>query len=169
MRQHLINRFNLDGIARVNLSVNHPAGGTLQLNTLTLTSPTNAPWTGTYFRRNPITLTAHAKPGFHFASWTGLLGIETNRVTLLLNGDLTLTANFEQDAAPTISLVERAGNAIYGVAQASAGVSYRVEYSHDLKDWTTINVVTSGSDGTVQFQQTISIDRAFYRLRSVEP
>jgi hypothetical protein len=61
--------------------------------------------------------------------------------------------------------VARAGNAIEGVAHASAGASYRVEYSQNLKDWATIDVVTSGPDGVVQFGQTMSVDHAFYRLR----
>jgi hypothetical protein len=165
MRQHLISRFGLSGTAEVNLSVNHPAGGSLQLNTLTLTSPTNAPWRGTYFRGNPITLTARANPGYHFAGWSGLLGIETNKVTLALNGPLTLTANFQADAAPRITRVVRAGSELQGVAEGSASATYRVEYSQNLKDWTTINTVTGGPDGVVEFAHTMSVANAFYRLR----
>jgi uncharacterized repeat protein (TIGR02543 family) len=165
VRQHIMSRFGLTGTAQVNLSVNNPAAGSLQLNTLTLTSSTNMPFTGTYFRGNPITLTARAKPGFHFAGWNGLLGVETNKVVLSLNGNLTLTANFEADNAPMITRVSRAGNEIQGTAQVSAGASYRVEYSQNLKDWTTINVVVGGLDGVVEFGQTMSVDNAFYRLR----
>ena len=96
---------------------------------------------------------------------SGLLGVETNKVSLSLNGNLTLTANFEADGAPAITRVTSSGNEIQGVAQASAGASYQLEYSENLKDWFPINTIIGGPDGKVEFGQTMNVDHAFYRLR----
>jgi hypothetical protein len=48
-------------------------------------------------------VSAVAKAGYRFAAWQGILGVGTNTMTLLLNGDLALTAAFapDPDATPT--------------------------------------------------------------------
>src|SRR5262249_23750501 len=46
-----------------------------------------------YFKNNPLTFTALANPGYKFTRWTGLLD-PSNSVTLLMLGNITLTANF---------------------------------------------------------------------------
>ncbi|PYK57482.1 MAG: hypothetical protein DME21_17160 [Verrucomicrobia bacterium] len=101
-RQQIVSYFGLRGTANLSLAVSETNLGSIKINSLSVAAPTNAPWTGVYFKDNPITLAALAKPGYRFAGWQGILGVNTNTMTLLLNGDLALTALFETDpdAAP---------------------------------------------------------------------
>ena len=93
MRQHITNVFRLPGLATVTLKVNDTNAGAIRISTITVNGSTNEPWTGIYFRGNPITLTAVATPGYQFSRWSGLLD-RSNSVTLSLLGNVTLTANF---------------------------------------------------------------------------
>ena len=101
-RQQIAAYFGLRGTANLALAVSDTNRGGININSLAIAAPTNAPWSGVYFKDNLITLTAVAKPGFRFTGWQGILGVATNAVTLLLNGDLALSASFEvdPDAAP---------------------------------------------------------------------
>jgi hypothetical protein len=93
MRQHITNAFRLPGYVTVTLRVSDTNAGAIQVNTVAVSPPTNAPWIGTYFRGNPLTFTARARPGYRFARWTGLLD-PSNSVTLAMLGNVALTANF---------------------------------------------------------------------------
>ncbi len=101
-RQHLTNQFGLRGLVTVTLRVSDTNAGTVRLNTLTLAPPTNAPWSGTYFRDNAVTFSAQAFNGYRFKNWTGLAGPPATNVTntLTLSANLALTANFEALAEP---------------------------------------------------------------------
>src|SRR5436190_6368690 len=100
-RQQIAGYFGLRGTANLSLSVSDTNHGSVKINTLTISAPTNAPWNGVYFKDNPIVLTAVAKAGYRFTGWQGILGVTTNTMTLLLNGDLSLTATFEIDPNAT--------------------------------------------------------------------
>jgi hypothetical protein len=96
-RQQLTNQFGLRGMVMVTLRVNDTNAGTIRWNTLALAPPTNAPWSGTYFRDNAVTFSAQAFNGYRFKNWTGLAGPPATNATntLTLSGNLALTANFE--------------------------------------------------------------------------
>jgi hypothetical protein len=102
-RQQIAGYFGLRGTANLSVAVSNTNHGGVKINTLTFAEPTNAPWHGIYFKDNPITLTAVAKAGYRFIGWQGILGVATNTMTLLLNGDLALVAVFamDPDATPT--------------------------------------------------------------------
>ena len=102
-RQQIGSYFGLRGTANLALAVSDTNRGSVKINTLTIAAPTNAPWSGVYFKDNPITLSAVAKTGYRFTGWQGILGVATNTMTLLLNGDLALTAAFavDPDVTPT--------------------------------------------------------------------
>ncbi len=102
-RQQIASYFGLRGTANLSLGVSDTNHGGVKINTLTTAAPTNAPWSGLYFKDNPITLSAVPKAGYRFTGWQGILGVSTNTMTLLLNGDLALTAAFavDPDATPT--------------------------------------------------------------------
>ena len=102
-RQQIASYFGLRGTASVSLAVSDTNQGSVRIDTLTTSASTNAPWSGVYFKDNPITLTAVAMAGYRFTGWQGILGVTTNTMTLLLNGDLALTAAFavDPDATPT--------------------------------------------------------------------
>jgi len=101
MRQHLTNAFHLPATVTVTLRVNDTNAGSIRVSTITVSPPTNAPWTGIYFKANPVTLTALANPGYRFSRWTGLLD-PSNSVTLGLLANVSLTANFS--SVPTTNL-----------------------------------------------------------------
>ena len=93
-RQQITNKFGLRGTVNLSLQVSHTNHGSIRINTVDIAAPTNAPWTGVYFRDNPVTITAQPRPGYRFAGWDGIFA-PTNSLTLALSGDLTLTARFE--------------------------------------------------------------------------
>jgi len=97
MRRHITNQFGLRGWVNVTLKVNDINAGVIRLNTIRLAAPTNAPWTGIYFKDNPVTFAAEPNPGYRFKNWLGFFGpLATNQTnTILLTGNLTVTANFE--------------------------------------------------------------------------
>src|SRR5947208_15091045 len=96
-RQQIVSYFGLRGTANLSLAVSETNLASIKINPLNVAAPTTAPWHGFYFKDNPLTLAALAKPGYRFAGWQGILGVNTNAITLLLNGDLALTALFEPD------------------------------------------------------------------------
>jgi len=105
-RQHLTNQFALRGTVTMTLRVNNTNAGVIRWSTLNIGAPTNAPWTGIYFRDNAVTFSAQPFGGFRFKNWTGLAGPTATNVTntLLLNANLALTANFEIDSNAVAAL-----------------------------------------------------------------
>ena len=101
-RQQIATYFGLRGTAKLSLAVSDPGQGAIRINSLDVAAPATAPWTGVYFTDNPIVLTAVPRSGYRFSGWQGILGVDTNTMTLLLNGDLSLLAQFavDPDAAP---------------------------------------------------------------------
>ena len=96
-RQQITNQFGLRGQPTVTLRVNDPNAGVIHWSTLTINAPTNAPWSGVYFRDNPVAFSAESFSGYRFKNWTGLFGPPSTNTsnTLILSGNLALTANFE--------------------------------------------------------------------------
>ena len=93
-RQHLTNKFGLRGVVNLTLQVSDPEAGSIRVNTLDIAASTNAPWTGVYFRDNPVRITAQARPGYRFKAWQGLFA-PTNSLLLSLISNFTLGALFE--------------------------------------------------------------------------
>ena len=94
-RQHITNKFGLGGLANISLKVSDTNQGAIRLSTLIVSAPTNAPWTGVYFRGNPITLTALPAPGYRFKSWTGIFTPSNSFTLLPIIASYSFTANFE--------------------------------------------------------------------------
>jgi hypothetical protein len=118
MREHLRQYFGLQAPCTISVSVSPAQGGTIRLNTLELDAALDRPWLGLYFRGHPITVVAQPRAGYRFDGWEGLLGVATNHVTLLLNGDLALGARFVPDPAAqprfTVVRCDGAGNVSRG-------------------------------------------------------
>jgi hypothetical protein len=98
MRRHLTNQFRLRGWVNLTLQVNDTNAGAVRLNSITVNAPTNAPWSGIYFRDNPVAVTAQPQPGYQFLRWDGLLGPNATNpaiTNLGLTANLALTAHFE--------------------------------------------------------------------------
>lgn len=75
------------------ITVSSTPGGRIQLNSLTLT-PIAQPWSGLYFRKNPVNLTALPDPGFKFDGWSGTVTSTDSAVTLLVGSSTKMTATF---------------------------------------------------------------------------
>lgn len=168
---HLRQRFALQEPCNFSLSVAPDNSGTVRLNTLDIGASTNAPWSGRYFKRHPITLSAASRPGFKFAGWEGLAGLKTNFVRLLLNGDCAITARFEPDLTtlPAFVSIRRLSDARLQLSMTGVpGSTNALETSSDLVTWTTTQpLLTSGADGKFESVETPPPDalRRFYRLR----
>ena len=93
VRQHIIERFQLNGQARITIDVSPPSSATVRINTITAHS---FPWEGIYLQDIPITLTVVPEPGFVFSEWTDPGFVSDNgTVTLDLSGGYSITANLE--------------------------------------------------------------------------
>jgi len=76
------------------LTISSTAGGSV-------TTPGEG--TFSYGEGTPVGLVATAAEGYDFVNWTGDVGTMTNRnaaaTTIIMNGDYSITANFEQEAS----------------------------------------------------------------------
>ncbi len=106
MRQHVTARFSLTGSANVTLNVEGPSNsGTISISGTPITSSTPGvtdqpyPWSGTYYRNVPLELVATARPGYHFAGWSGVASEIESRdtISVRLDGDTIITARFSSE------------------------------------------------------------------------
>jgi hypothetical protein len=94
MRQQLVSRFGLVTNRLVTFSVSDTNAGSIQVNTIQTSAPTNAPWTGVYFAGNPIQVTAVPRSGYRFDGWVGAPQGTPDTLALLLTNNLVLSARF---------------------------------------------------------------------------
>jgi hypothetical protein len=90
-REHIVNNFRLDGTYQLDLRVEPPGSGTLQLTGVTV----EAPFTGTYFAGVPITITAVPAEGRQWRGWDPGAVPQEQTVVLTPRANTTLTARFE--------------------------------------------------------------------------
>jgi len=91
MRGYIQSYFGLPSQRTVQVKIENPTHGSVQLNTIQLTE---ADWEGIYFESVPITLTALPKAGFLFERWSGSLTSTETTITIDPTQPLTLTAHF---------------------------------------------------------------------------
>jgi hypothetical protein len=167
-RQHLRNNFSLSGTAQLSLDVDPPGTGTLRLNSLDLALPGDAPWRGIYFRGNPIRLVALPLPGYTFSGWTGLLGVATNDVQLMLQGDWSLSARFEP-VVPTPARLQAQWNppaTLLLSISAAPDTRWTLEVSSDLRAWSSVETVTIDATGGTTTAVTVGSGAGqFFRTR----
>ena len=84
----------------MNVSVVPSNGGTVSVSGLIIPE---TPWTGEYFNDIPIEITAISNPGYSFSHWAGSTETEEG-ITVVLDGDLNLTAVFMEDDSPGIAV-----------------------------------------------------------------
>lgn len=121
-RQYINSTFNLGGQVNTKLSVLPAGAGVIKMNTI---YPGTFPWVGTYFKGNPVTITAVPAPGFQFQYWapnTYILTADTNRSLTI---DLTHFDNFKA--------------VFYGVSEdpriTFTEVNYHSDSTLDAGDW----------------------------------
>ncbi len=107
-RQHIREKFGIDGEVNATLDVSDPAHGYVHINTIDIlpTTPGVAanpyPWSGIYFNGIPVTLRAVARPGYVFSHWEGTVSGNLEEITFTPTGDFSATAVFVEDPAPQI-------------------------------------------------------------------
>ena len=106
IRQHLDHHFSLGGTGSVTVDISPESTGQVRVNTLTIApgeigmGNNPYPWTGTYFRNVPITLSAEPGTGYRFLEWRDPQGQTfANTPTLSLDpfGQTSLVAVFRAE------------------------------------------------------------------------
>ena len=98
VRQHIIDYFNLDGLASITLKADSRMGH-IRINSIDITAETPGVtdadnWSGVYFQGIPIFVTAIPKNGYQFAGWEGI-DETAPRIQISLDQDIILKAFFE--------------------------------------------------------------------------
>lgn len=99
-QQHIINKFELDGTYELIVNVSDETQGYVHLNSIDLLPSTDGIaehpyiWEGTYYKGIPITLTPMAKEGYQFSHWSGNVSSTDSVLTLTLDEDTYVKANF---------------------------------------------------------------------------
>jgi uncharacterized repeat protein (TIGR02543 family) len=90
-----------------NITANHTVEATFAINTYTLTadatngSVTKNPDLANYNHGTTVQLTALAASGYHFVNWSGDATGSANPVTVIMNANKTVTANFAVNSSGT--------------------------------------------------------------------
>src|SRR5690625_7477362 len=106
MRSQLTDAFSLAGSGSLSVDVSDPSAGYVRVNSVDLLPSTPGvdedpyPWSGTYLRSVPVTLTARPALGYRFVEWAGIDGVAGSVVSLELNRDRTVTADLEPYDGP---------------------------------------------------------------------
>jgi len=111
---NIVSEFSLEGTCQLTLDITNGAGevkcNTITINAQTpgITDPDNPyPWTGTYFKTTPVTLSATTKPGFTFSHWITPTGaMVDNPLVITPANDMRITAAFIAGVAPEITINE---------------------------------------------------------------
>lgn len=99
--EHVLETFPEAGaVAQVSLAVHPPEAGSIYFSTLQFDTA-HLPWQGRYFEGIPIPVKALAKPGWTFSGWSDPNLGWSDSISLMLTGDLALTAYFIQDSIPS--------------------------------------------------------------------
>lgn len=99
-REHIIEKFDLEGVFDLVINVSNDEHGYVHLNTIDILPSTDGidvavyPWIGDYFMEVPVTLKAMAKEGYVFSHWSGVSNSTEEEITLILNEDSYIKANF---------------------------------------------------------------------------
>jgi hypothetical protein len=114
VRQHIVERLNLNGTAELTFSPPASGSGTVAINGLLMQ---DLPWQGIYFRDVPIHVVAAPAPGYRFAGWDPPDLPQTPVVTLTVDAVQTLTPRFE----PIESGAIRPGDVVFAEYRIGAG------------------------------------------------
>lgn len=102
-REHLKERFQLTNLHTIILDVNNNDMGYVTINTIDIDEETDGingnvyPWVGQYFSDIPVKLTATPLSGYKFSHWSGVNSDSISTITIQLDDDTYLKANFKLD------------------------------------------------------------------------
>jgi hypothetical protein len=130
VRQHIIERFGLDGTARI--TFNPPSSGSGYVAISGSLLP-DLPWSGVYFLGIPVRVTAAPAPGYRFTGWDPPSLPQTPVVTLTVNASQTITPRFEAIGEDT----PRPGDVVFTGYHVGAD-------SHITESWFELRVMRPG-------------------------
>jgi gliding motility-associated-like protein len=112
--KHFNNCYNVTGPYKIKINVDPPNSGTVDFNSLNLTSFT---WSGTYPGSLPNNLKAYPKPGYCFSHWTTVSGVPvpatTNTaVSITLMSNDSIVAHFIP--TPSVALANNTASLCFG-------------------------------------------------------
>jgi hypothetical protein len=130
VRQHAVERFNLNGTAHLTFNPPASGSGTVAVNGMVLP---DLPWQGVYFQGIPVQVTAAPAPGYRFAGWDPPDLPQTPAITLTLDAAQAVTPRFDVlgDDAP------RPGDVVFARYQMH-------EDSHIEGGWFELRVTRPG-------------------------
>lgn len=137
-----------------------PIQRTLIVNSNGGTITTNPnPVNGTYDNGTVVTITANPNTGFMFDSWSGDAASSTNPLTITMDGDKTITANYLKNR---VFVDANATGANDGTSWADAYTSLRDALDNNpISDfWITAGTYVPGSNRTDIF--TLTADQSLY-------
>ncbi len=102
LRDHIRNFFDSGGDASI--TVKSDGGGSVELNTLTLTQD-DLSWSGIYFQDNPIHLRAIPERGYKFDGWSGTIDSYEQSIDVSGTRTVILTAEFSIDSSSAGDIV----------------------------------------------------------------
>ncbi len=114
VQDHLIEEFNLGGLAEVTLKIEPADAGQIKLNSLYVKNN----WSGMYFRDVPIQIQGIPNIGYTFTGWKET---DNNLQTITPDGDITLTAQFEQTDDVDVIVINE--------------INYNAPQDFDTGDW----------------------------------
>jgi len=118
LTQYYISYFNLSGTSNVTLNTSPENAGKIKINKLKVSSFS---WTGSYFNDTPLPIKAIPNPGYRFVGWTGIANVDSQTVTLILEGDISATAIFELDSGGSSIVINE--------------INYNSASDFDTEDW----------------------------------
>ena len=91
LTQYFRNYFGISGMFNLNLSINNPDAGSIQLNSLTINESSCQ---GEYFDFIPVSLTAVPNEGYEFSSWQGTINQANSNAVLTTSQNASVQAIF---------------------------------------------------------------------------
>lgn len=89
---HIRNQFGLSELSTLTVGINTPTGGSVKLNSLTVTSDN---WSGEYFNDIPLRLIAQPNTGYEFSHWVGASAATNPNIQVIMSDHTQLEAVFK--------------------------------------------------------------------------
>lgn len=150
-RKFVRDEWSLGSIVKVNIETE--GQGDVQVNTLKLKE---YPWTGLYFSKNEITITALPKPGYKFSHWSGWAGLDTvtaPQLKVLVPNAQTFRAHFVRDEKDYNSVVINE-------------INYKSSDDFDAKDWIELYNTTNSEIDISRWTLTDDLNEKPYIIPS---
>jgi len=122
VRDQIQSEFSLQSQVTLTFNASPSGSGRIQISTV---NPETYPWTGVYFRGNPVTITAMPNPGYEFDHWRSNVAISSN------NSNQELTVNFTATDQITAYFSGSSQSPKITISE----INYHSSSTQDVGDW----------------------------------